>query len=305
MSCSAASFDAEQHVAADRPLPPRLDVRRADDDGAHLETAAGRARSLRHVVVESGLAPRGAVPAVAQGGVDQLARRGHDLGAVRRDRSAGRDDHHRHRVARTPRLGRQGRTSTSSRSSRRRHRMPTPARSARCSCGRPTDENIRTYRYVGAEARRIDGGWESLGDMGMIDADGYLYLSDRQTDMILAGGANIYPAEIEAALDEHPRVRSSRRDRPARRRSRQPRARDRADRRRHRRSTSTNCALISPTASSATRFRARSSSPTSRSATTPARCGARPCVPNGSERYAGRHGWETERTLLVAGPQRK
>jgi bile acid-coenzyme A ligase len=41
-----------------------------------------------------------------------------------------------------------------------------------------------------------------------MDADGYLYLTDRQTDMILAGGANIYPAEIEAALDEHPRVRS-------------------------------------------------------------------------------------------------
>jgi bile acid-coenzyme A ligase len=70
------------------------------------------------------------------------------------------------------------------------------------------DESVRTYRYVGAEARRIDGGWESLGDMGMVDSDGYLYLSDRSTDMILAGGANIYPAEIEAALDEHPRVRS-------------------------------------------------------------------------------------------------
>ncbi|MDP9333270.1 MAG: AMP-binding protein [Actinomycetota bacterium] len=74
---------------------------------------------------------------------------------------------------------------------------------------RPSDdENVRTYRYVGAEARRIVGGWESLGDMGAIDADGYLSLSDRQTDMILAGGANIYPAEIEAALDEHARVRS-------------------------------------------------------------------------------------------------
>jgi bile acid-coenzyme A ligase len=70
------------------------------------------------------------------------------------------------------------------------------------------DENVHTYRYVGAVARRIDGGWESLGDMGAIDVDGYLYLSDRQTDMILAGGANIYPAEIEAALDEHGRVRS-------------------------------------------------------------------------------------------------
>ncbi len=71
------------------------------------------------------------------------------------------------------------------------------------------DESVHTYRYVGAEARRLPGGWESLGDMGMINADGYLFLSDRQTDMILAGGANIYPAEVEAALDEHPRVRSS------------------------------------------------------------------------------------------------
>jgi bile acid-coenzyme A ligase len=71
------------------------------------------------------------------------------------------------------------------------------------------DENVHTYRYVGAEAKRIDGGWESLGDMGAVDADGYLYLSDRQTDMILAGGSNVYPAEVEAALDEHPRVRSS------------------------------------------------------------------------------------------------
>ena len=66
-----------------------------------------------------------------------------------------------------------------------------------------------TYRYIGAEAKSMDGGWESLGDMGAIDADGYLYLSDRQTDMILSGGANIYPAEVEAAIDAFPGVRSS------------------------------------------------------------------------------------------------
>ena len=66
-----------------------------------------------------------------------------------------------------------------------------------------------TYRYVGAVARTLPGGWESLGDMGWIDTDGYVYLSDRQTDMILVGGSNVYPAEVEAALDEHPRVRSS------------------------------------------------------------------------------------------------
>lgn len=64
-----------------------------------------------------------------------------------------------------------------------------------------------TYRYIGAEARHRDG-WESLGDMGHFDADGYLYLADRMTDMILAGGSNVYPAEVEAAIDEHPAVSS-------------------------------------------------------------------------------------------------
>jgi bile acid-coenzyme A ligase len=66
-----------------------------------------------------------------------------------------------------------------------------------------------SYRYIGAEARTLPGGWESLGDIGWFDADGYLYLADRRTDMILVGGANVYPAEIEAALDEHPLVASS------------------------------------------------------------------------------------------------
>lgn len=72
----------------------------------------------------------------------------------------------------------------------------------------PTRERP-TYEYRGAEARRREGGWESLGDLGSMDADGYLYLSDRRVDLILAGGANIYPAEVEAALEEHPGVLGS------------------------------------------------------------------------------------------------
>jgi bile acid-coenzyme A ligase len=63
-----------------------------------------------------------------------------------------------------------------------------------------------TYRYIGAEPRVRDDGWESIGDMGWMDGDGYLYIADRRTDLILAGGANIYPAEVEAALEEHPAV---------------------------------------------------------------------------------------------------
>lgn len=66
-----------------------------------------------------------------------------------------------------------------------------------------------TYTYVGSEPRERDGGWESLGDMGWMDADGYLYLGDRMADMILTGGANVYPAEVESALLEHPAVRSA------------------------------------------------------------------------------------------------
>ncbi len=65
-----------------------------------------------------------------------------------------------------------------------------------------------TYHYVGAEAKHIEG-WETLGDLGWLDEEGYLYLADRQSDMILRGGANIYPAEVEAAIEAHPKVRSS------------------------------------------------------------------------------------------------
>lgn len=65
-----------------------------------------------------------------------------------------------------------------------------------------------SYKYIGATAKVLPGGWESLGDIGWFDEEGYLYLADRRTDMILVGGSNVYPAEIEAALEEHPDVQS-------------------------------------------------------------------------------------------------
>jgi bile acid-coenzyme A ligase len=71
-----------------------------------------------------------------------------------------------------------------------------------------SDSTTPTYHYVGAEPKAREGGWESLGDMGWVDEDGYLYLGDRVSDMILTGGANVYPAEVEAALQEHPGVQS-------------------------------------------------------------------------------------------------
>jgi long-chain acyl-CoA synthetase len=50
------------------------------------------------------------------------------------------------------------------------------------------------------------GEWFTVGDMGWLDADGYLFLSDRKIDMIITGGVNVYPAEIEAALLAQPEV---------------------------------------------------------------------------------------------------
>ncbi len=65
-----------------------------------------------------------------------------------------------------------------------------------------------TYRYIGAE-RRIDAdGWESVGDVGRVDAEGYLFLADRKDDLIICGGVNVWPAEVEAALLAHPAIRS-------------------------------------------------------------------------------------------------
>jgi len=65
-----------------------------------------------------------------------------------------------------------------------------------------------TYHYLGSASQRI-GDWETVGDLGSVDEAGYLYLSDRRNDLIISGGANIYPAEVEAAIDAHPAVRGS------------------------------------------------------------------------------------------------
>ena len=72
---------------------------------------------------------------------------------------------------------------------------------------RPAPGSAPTYRYVGVEAKTRDG-WDSLGDLGHFDADGFLYLSDRRVDMFTVGGRNVYPAEIENALSAHPDVLS-------------------------------------------------------------------------------------------------
>ncbi|MFI6168760.1 long-chain-fatty-acid--CoA ligase [Nocardia sp. NPDC051052] len=60
-----------------------------------------------------------------------------------------------------------------------------------------------------ATAETLIDGWIHTGDAGYVDADGYLYIRDRLKDMIIVGGENIYPAEIENALARHPAVADS------------------------------------------------------------------------------------------------
>lgn len=76
---------------------------------------------------------------------------------------------------------------------------------------RPAPGSRPTYRYIGSTARTrpdADGPWDSLGDLGWFDDEGYLYLADRRVDMFTVGGRNVYPAEIENTLAEHPEVLS-------------------------------------------------------------------------------------------------
>jgi long-chain acyl-CoA synthetase len=66
------------------------------------------------------------------------------------------------------------------------------------------------FTYLGQDDKRREierDGYISIGDVGHVDADGYLYLSDRARDMVISGGVNIYPAEIEACLLELDGVR--------------------------------------------------------------------------------------------------
>jgi long-chain acyl-CoA synthetase len=66
------------------------------------------------------------------------------------------------------------------------------------------------FEYVGAPEKTADvhlePGVYTYGDVGYVDEDGFLFLSDRKIDMIVSGGVNIYPAEIEAALIAHPAI---------------------------------------------------------------------------------------------------
>ena len=71
-------------------------------------------------------------------------------------------------------------------------------------------EGGRAFEYYNDPAKTAEVtnhcGWRTLGDVGVVDEDGYLYLTDRHAHMIISGGVNIYPQETEDMLITHPRV---------------------------------------------------------------------------------------------------
>jgi long-chain acyl-CoA synthetase len=73
-------------------------------------------------------------------------------------------------------------------------------------CRQPAYPDFTYVNDAGARAALERGGLWSVGDMGYLDEDGYLYIADRKSDMVISGGVNIYPAEIEAALLGMPAV---------------------------------------------------------------------------------------------------
>jgi long-chain acyl-CoA synthetase len=62
------------------------------------------------------------------------------------------------------------------------------------------------YQRPDATGKSLHDGFFSVGDIAYRDAEGYYYICDRRIDMIISGGANIYPAEVEAVLHAHPGV---------------------------------------------------------------------------------------------------
>jgi acyl-CoA synthetase (AMP-forming)/AMP-acid ligase II len=62
------------------------------------------------------------------------------------------------------------------------------------------------YKNPGETAKALKGGWLHTGDMAKMDSDGFIYLVDRKKDVVISGGENIFPVEIETVLQAHPKI---------------------------------------------------------------------------------------------------
>ena len=217
---------------------------------------------------------------------DRRARR-----PLRADLRPGRepDDDHRAvaRAARRPLASAvPGTASHRSASRKARWRCASPTRPGdRCPCGTTGEILVRGdtvmrgyWRNPEATAQALRDGWLWTGDVGVLDDDGFLTLKDRSKDVIISGGSNIYPREVEEVLLRHPGVAEACVvGRPHRGMGRGGRRLRRAARRRtlSTRRRSTRCASTTSRASSGRRT--TGSSPRCRRTTT-ARCSSASCA---------------------------
>ena len=159
---------------------------------------ARRRRVGRHARAARARAPHRRAVRVA-GGADQRLRADRDL---RRG-----DRQHRRRLREAARQRRHAHLAGDGGPHRRprRQRGRRPARPARSGCG--ARRSSPGYFGLPEEtAAALVDGWFRTGDVGRLDDEGYLYVVDRLKDVIIRGGENVYAAEVEAVLYEHPDV---------------------------------------------------------------------------------------------------
>jgi long-chain acyl-CoA synthetase len=82
--------------------------------------------------------------------------------------------------------------------------------------GEPGEVRVRGSQLMlgyrnnpGETSQALRGGWMHTGDIGYVDADGFLFLIDRKKDMVIVGGYNVYPREIDELLHGHPKIREA------------------------------------------------------------------------------------------------
>jgi acyl-CoA synthetase (AMP-forming)/AMP-acid ligase II len=86
---------------------------------------------------------------------------------------------------------------------------PLPPREIGEICGRGPILTTGYYKRPDLTRQAIRDGWLHSGDLGYVDEDGFLYLVDRVKDMIISGGVNVYPRDIEEVVVQHPAVRET------------------------------------------------------------------------------------------------
>ena len=198
-------WDAERALAAHRAAPGDEHAHGPGQLPAHPGAPRSDAGPLRPLVAEARRARGRAVPGAAQARVHGVRRPRQGVGVLRR--VGGR----RHRdLARG--VARASRAASASRSPGNEFAIldddgnELPAGEVGTVYAKPAGSSFEYHNDPDKTAKAHHDGFFTVGDAGYLDDDGYLYLTDRKSDMVISGGVNIYPREIEECLFRNPDV---------------------------------------------------------------------------------------------------